>query len=227
MSNVIKSEIKLDVNGRDVAAYLASPQTGGKGVLVLHAWWGLKPFFKQVCEQLAGQGFTVLAPDLRNGEIAQTIQAAEELMRKSDQQFTGAIVEAARDHLLLNSSTGAPLGVVGFSMGAAWALEVAGNAPDKFAAIVAFYGSGQADYGKMQAKFMGHFCEEDEWEPAEYIREMEDDMRSAGVEATFHFYPGVSHWFMEDDRPEYNPAQARLAWERTYRFLKETLLPAE
>jgi Dienelactone hydrolase family len=38
------------------AGYLAVPQRGyGPGVLILHAWWGLTPFFKNVCECLAGE----------------------------------------------------------------------------------------------------------------------------------------------------------------------------
>ena len=51
------SDIQLKVNDKIANAYLATPQNGGPGVLVLHAWWGLKPFFKQVCDQLAKQGF--------------------------------------------------------------------------------------------------------------------------------------------------------------------------
>ena len=64
------SEIQLNVNDKKVSAYLANG--GGAGILLLHAWWGLKPFFKQTCDQLAEQGFTVLAPDLRDGQIAST-----------------------------------------------------------------------------------------------------------------------------------------------------------
>ena len=55
--SIQKTEIKLDVNGKSANAYLASPAIGGPGVLVLHAWWGLKPFFKEICDQLAEQGF--------------------------------------------------------------------------------------------------------------------------------------------------------------------------
>ena len=91
-----KSEIKLDVNGKKVNAYLAAPENGGPGVLVLHAWWGLKPFFKQVCDQLAEQGFTALAPDLRDGQVAKTIDEAKELMEKSDGQLVGDAVMTAR-----------------------------------------------------------------------------------------------------------------------------------
>jgi len=75
--SIQKSDIQLDVNGKSVNAYVASPESGGPGVLVLHAWWGLKPFFKQVCDQIAEQGFVALAPDLYQGRIANTIDEAK------------------------------------------------------------------------------------------------------------------------------------------------------
>ena len=83
--SIQKSEIQLLVNNNTANAYLAAPQDGGPGILVLHAWWGLKPFFKQVCDQLAAQGFTAFAPDLYQGRIATTIEEAKALMEK--QQF--------------------------------------------------------------------------------------------------------------------------------------------
>ena len=47
--------------------------------------------------------------------------------------------------------------------------------------------------------------------------------KSANVDATLHIYPGVAHWFMEEDRPEYDSAAAQLAWTRTVEFLKKNL----
>ncbi len=75
--SIQKSEIQLKVNDQIANAYLASPKDGGAGILVLHAWWGLKPFFKQVCDQLAERGFVALAPDLYQGKVATTIPEAE------------------------------------------------------------------------------------------------------------------------------------------------------
>jgi len=216
-----KSEIELDVNGKPVNAYLAAPKDGGAGVLVLHAWWGLKPFFKQLCDRLAEQGFVALAPDLREGQIAETIVAAKELMQKSDGEFVGDIVMAAKDHLL--TLTKNKIGVMGFSMGAAWSLVVAAHDPDNIAATVLFYGAEGVDFGKVKSKVIGHFSESDEWEPIDGVRALEADMKAAQVDATLHFYPNVDHWFVESDRPEYDVSAASLAWERTFEFLKKNL----
>ena len=220
--SIQKSEIKLDVNGQPVNAYLAARHEGGPGVLVLHAWWGLKPFFKQLCDRLAEEGFIALAPDLRNGQIAETIDAAKELMEKSDNQVIGDVVMAAKDYLLAQSAS-EKIGVVGFSMGAAWALVVASYDPEKVAATVLFYGIGDADFSKVQSKIQGHFSDNDEWEPMDGVRWLEQSLKDAGVDATLHIYPDVAHWFVEEDRPEYDAAAASLAWERTFEFLKKNL----
>lgn len=213
------SKIQLNVNGKKVSAYLADGK--GRGILLLHAWWGLKPFFKQTCDRIAEQGFTVLAPDLRNGEIATTIDEAKALMEKSDGDFIGATVFTAKDHL--QSLVQGKIGVIGFSMGAAWSLVLASSVPEQVGAMVLFYGNEGVDYSKVTAKVMGHFCEVDEWEPSEFVDNTFAEFKKAGVDATRHTYPGTAHWFVEEDRPEYDPAAASLAWSRTFEFLNSSL----
>ena len=218
------SDIQLTFNSKTAAAYVAEPEQGGPGVLLLHAWWGLKPFFKQTCDRLAGQGFVVLAPDLRQGRIATTVKAAEELMEHSDRQLTGEIVVAARDHLIqMPERRGERIGVIGFSMGGGWALMLAANAPEQVGATVLFYGSGDEDFSKVRGGVLGHFSDVDEWEPYADIQLLEKKMRAAGVDVTFHTYPGRAHWFVEEDRPEYDAEAAGQAWDRTFKFLKAGL----
>jgi carboxymethylenebutenolidase len=219
--SIQKSETQLQVNDKTANAYLAAPENGGPGVLVLHAWWGLKPFFKQVCDQLAEQGFTALAPDLYQGRLAKTVEEAKALLEQRDFELMGDTVKAAKDYLV-SLNTGKPIGVLGFSMGASWALIIAANEPDVSAAVL-FYGSEGVDFSQIKVKVLGHFAEVDEWEPLDGIKAMEKDMKAAGVDVSLHFYPKVGHWFVEEDRPEYDPESAKLAWERTFEFLKRNL----
>jgi len=219
------SNIQLTVNNQPVSAYLALPASGtGPGVLVLHAWWGLKPFFKQLCDRLAEQGFVAFAPDLNRGEIAHTVDEAKGLMEKRDFPFTSDVARAAKDYLLAHPALkGKSIGVMGFSMGAAWSMMIAVEAQERVSAVVLFYGATDEDFTKVRAKTLGHFAEVDEWEPMDGVRGMEEKMKGAGLDVTLHIYPDVAHWFMESDRPEYDPAAATLAWERTIEFLKKEL----
>jgi len=222
--SIQKSEIKLDVNGKKANAYLAAPEKGGSGILVLHAWWGLKPFFKQVCDQLAEHGYTALAPDLYQGKIATTIDEAETYhteFERNGSELMSDTVKAAKNYLL-NLSPSKPIGVMGFSMGAAWSMIMSVDEP-KVSTAVLFYGAYVPDFKRLAAKVLGHFAEVDEWEPLDGVKAMEKNLRAAGVDVTFHIYPNVHHWFMESDRPEYDPASAKLAWDRTFEFLKQNL----
>ena len=56
----------------------------------------------------------------------------------------------------------------------------------------------------MKSKVLGHYAETDEWVPVEQVKDMEQNMKAAGVDVTIHLYPETAHWFMETDRPEYN-----------------------
>jgi carboxymethylenebutenolidase len=208
------------------SGYLALPEGGtGPGVLMLHAWWGLTPFFKSVCDQMASEGFVVFAPDLHQGRTAQTIEAAQQLLDEQDFPTVQAIAHGSVAYLRTHpQARGADLGIVGFSMGAAWALTLASELPEAIAATVIFYGAAMADFTKARTVYIGHFGLEDEWEPLDGVRQMEADMRAAGRDVTIYTYPEAKHWFFEDDREGYyNKAIADLAWERTVVFLRHHL----
>jgi carboxymethylenebutenolidase len=222
MGSTIAQTFDLPLGGTTMQAYLAAPEAGGPGVLVLHAWWGLIPIFKNVCDRLAEAGFTALAPDLYFGKTAGTIPEAEALMEQRDdaKMQKAAIVVVMR----LREMTGRPIGIIGFSMGAAWAITLATElASEDVNACVLFYGNGEGDFSKSRAAFLGHFAVGDEWEPEEYVQQTEEGLRNAGRSVTFHRYEGAGHWFFEDGNANFNADVAQLAWERTIAFLKREL----
>ena len=221
--SIQKSEINLDVNGKSANAYLTSLSNGGPGILFLPAWWGLKPFFKQVCDQLAEAGYTVLALDYYHGRVGTTIEEAQTLQQEVEGDFDAmkATVKAAKDHLV-SLRPGKPIGIVSYSMGTDWAVITAASETD-VAATVLFYGGWSTDFSRMKSKVLGHYADTDEWVSVDQVKEMEQNMMAAGVDVEIHFYPGTAHWFMETDRPEYDPESANLAWDRTLAFLDTSL----
>jgi len=217
------SAVQLKVNDKWVNAYLASSSNGGPGILVLPSWWGLKPFFKQVCDQLAEHGYTALALDYYDGRVGSTIEETQTLQQEveADPSAMSAMVKAAKDHLV-SLQPGKSIGVLGFSMGTDWAVITAAKEPD-ISATVLFYGGWSVDFSKMKSKVLGHYAETDKWYSFDRAQDMEQKMKAAGVDVTIHFYPKVAHWFMESDRPEYDSASAQLAWSRTFEFMKKNL----
>ncbi len=215
-------DITFNANGKNANGYLALPEPpNAPGIIVLHAWWGLNPIFKNLCDQLAAEGFAAFAPDLNSRKIAKTIDEAKQVMSELDGQRKYDIVRAAPDFLQNQPEVRKePFSIIGFSMGAAWALVLAGERPEEIRKIVMFYGAGEAEYAKLKADVLGHFAEKDEWEDERYINAMHDDMQAAGLKADFYVYPNTSHWFFENDRPEFNPEASDLAWQRTLEFLR-------
>jgi len=220
------SMIEVKVDRTSTKAYLAVPEGGDvPGVLVIHAWWGLTNVFKGVCDRLADAGFVALAPDLYNGRTASTINEAKHLRSTLKKTKATRVLTHSVDYLLsLLAETGDRIGVVGFSLGAYWALWLAESKANEIAAVVPFYGTRSGNYRKTQAVFLGHFAENDEWEPLESVRTLEKRLRSARKEVTFYVYPGTKHWFFEENQVEaYDKAAANLAWERTVNFLHKQL----
>jgi carboxymethylenebutenolidase len=205
--------------------YIARPQSHTRaGVLVLHAWWGLNDFFKGLCDRLAQTGFLALAPDLYHGKVATTIPEAEKLRSGVKAVIASQEILAAAQALKSQPELAQrPIGVIGFSLGARWALDLMESNPTDIAATVLFYGTRGGEYGQSQSAFLGHFAETDEYVSASGRKKLEKVLKAAGKTVEFHVYPNTRHWFFESDNPAYDPQAAALAWERTLAFLKTHL----
>jgi carboxymethylenebutenolidase len=213
---------RLQAAAGDTDTYVASARPSpGAPVLLLHPWWGLNQTIRDLADRLAGDGFTVMAPDLFDGTILTTPEDAKEHLRSltdADSARIRACTEATLDHLLARPNVRADrAAIVGLSFGAMEGTEVAAARSD-VAALVCFYsGIFEAPPG---VAYLGHFAEDDEFDDSAQVPDFEKTL-SDGSAA--YVYPGTKHWFLEADRPEYNADAAELAYSRTVAFLRKQL----
>ena len=213
-------------NGGTATGYLAKPASGsGKGVIVIQEWWGLNANITGIADRFAAEGFVALAPDMYHGVVtAEPNEAGKLLMAlnipQAETDLKGAVA-------YLKAMTGGPVGTVGFCMGGALSLFAACNSNGDVGACVDFYGGHPAvkyNWEGLTAPVLGIWAEHDDFVNPN-IPTFEAEMTKRNISHEFHTYPGTQHAFFNDEHPEpeYNPAAAKDAWEKTLAFYRKHL----
>jgi carboxymethylenebutenolidase len=202
--------------------------TGGCG-----AWVSQPPspgspwLFKDVCERLAAEGFVAFAPDRYGGPTAATIEEAEALQReREDWVRTEALLGPRR-------SSWVPMRPWSERGLEPWASQPGplGHYCSRCASPILLgplspstARRGRSTTPGARAAYLGHYAEVDKWEPIDEVQGKREALREAGCEVGFYTYPGVGHWFFEEDCVgRYDAQAASLAWERTIGFLRTRL----
>lgn len=208
--------------------YLARPAAAGKypAVVVIHENRGLNPHIEDVARRVALAGFVALAPDALSaaGGTPTDETVMRDLFGKLDATATRNNFVKAVEYLKTRPDSTGKVGCVGFCWGGAMSNQLAIHAPDLKAAVP-FYGRqpDAADVAKIKAAVQLHYGGLDERVNAG-IPAYEEALKKAGVKYELFVYEGAQHAFHNDTAPtRYNEAAAKLAWERTVKFLKEKL----
>ncbi|MCW3069675.1 MAG: Dienelactone hydrolase family [Solirubrobacterales bacterium] len=222
-------DIEFSTSSGTTPGYLAVPEgERGPATIVLQEWWGLDEHIRDICDRFAAEGFFALAPDLFRGETTTEPSEAEQKMMAMSMDQAEQDMCGAADYLASRPGVeGKGVGAVGFCLGGGLAVWAAASCPQIAATVTYYYvmPHGKPDFTKIKGPVLGHFGTADEFIPPEAAKELESELRAAGVDVTFHFYEGAGHAFFNDTNRlgTHNPELARLSWQRTVSFLREAL----
>ena len=198
-------------------------------MIVIQEWWGLTDHIVGITDRLAAEGFVALAPDLFGGRTTHDADEAGELLSQLPVDRAAQDLSGAVDFLLAHEAvTSTKVGAVGFCMGGGFVLLLAAQQGDRIGAAVPFYGVGPAipvAVFRPTAAVQGHYGEDDQMYPAATARALEEQIRAeSGADVEFFYYP-AGHAFHNDENllGTYDADNAKLAWQRTVRFLSERL----
>ncbi|MGB7084697.1 MAG: dienelactone hydrolase family protein [Phormidesmis sp.] len=224
---VIGQEIAYaTVEGQSITGYLAQPEGTTAddtlpAILTIHEWWGLNDNIKAMTRRLAGEGYTVLAVDLYNGQVATEPDQAKDLMRSVMDSPGGAqenITQAAQ--FLTEEYSASKIGSIGWCFGGNWSLRTGLLLPN-LDAMAIYYGQlilAPEALDGLDMPIIGFFGEDDSSIAVEDVENFESMLEGMGKTADINLYPGVGHAFANPSGQNYDAAAAEDAWAKTTAF---------
>lgn len=208
------------------SGFFARPEKEGNypGVVMIHENRGLRPEIIQTAQNLAREGYMVLAVDLYKGQVVDTQDEARALSQGFDQEIGTQNLKAAVEYL--RGKGASRIGSLGWCFGGrqSVALSISGEQLD---ATVVYYGGNMAsttdELRPISWPVLGIFGDQDQAIPIEKVREFESSLNTLGVENEIHIYPGVGHAFANPSGTNYAPEATQDAWTKTLSFLERNL----
>jgi carboxymethylenebutenolidase len=208
--------VTLKHDNRSVQAFVVYPEVKDKAtvVVMIHEIFGLSDWAKEMADELAGQGFIVVAPDLLSGmgpngggssafpDRDSTTKAVSGL----DKDQVTADLDAAADYGKKIPAGNGKIVSVGFCWGGGKSFAFATHRKDLSAAFV-FYGPGPADVSSITAPVYGFYGGNDARIGAT-VPATTEAMKAAGKTYEPVSYDGAGHGFMRagEDPTDTNPA---------------------
>lgn len=206
--------------------YYVKPKAEGiyPGIVMIHENRGLRPEIKTMAEELAKEGYAVLAVDLYKGQIVEDQTAARALSQGFNQEDGVKNLRAAAQFLREKGST--KIASLGWCFGGKQSIELAISG-EKLDATVVYYGGGMATttdkLNPITWPVLGVFGGADQVIPVEKVTEFEKSLTTLGVKNEIHIYPGVGHAFANPSGASYAPNETKDAWSKTLNFLNTNL----
>lgn len=222
--------VPLKHDNRTIQAFVVYPEVKKKApvVVLIHEIFGLTDWAKEMADELAGQGFIVVAPDLLSGlgpngggssEFADQ-DARVKAVSGLDSGAVLADLDAAANYAKTLPAGNGKIAVAGFCWGGSKSFAFAAHRNDLSAAFV-FYGTGPADVSGVTAPVYGFYGGNDARVDAT-IPETTRAMKAADKKYDPVIYDGAGHGFMRagEDPGDTNPANKTAREEGFARLVK-------
>jgi carboxymethylenebutenolidase len=208
--------VPLKHGDRTVQAFVVYPEVKAKApvIILIHEIFGLSDWAKEMADELAGQGFIVVAPDLLTGfgpngggsdAFPSTGDDRTKAVSGLDAAVVNADLDAAADYGKKIPAGNGKIAIVGFCWGGGKSFAFAAHRKDLSAAFV-FYGPGPSDVTTITAPVYGFYAGNDARIGAT-IPATTDAMKAAGKKYDPVTYDGAGHGFMRaGEAPDASPA---------------------
>jgi carboxymethylenebutenolidase len=219
------------------AEYIDTENLNAPLIVVLMDAIGIREELREVARALNELGYCVALPNLyyREGRCEDMDFSTPDGQQKVMSLYTGLsheMVRADMKYLLASLAHDQPVGLLGYCMGGANALVLAGTYPKFIKAAAAIHPGGivsdAADSpDKMAPAAQGELyiaiADEDPYATAEQVAVLDSALKQAGVSYELECYQGAAHGFSFKSLPSYNVEAAARYWQATVALFERTL----
>lgn len=204
-------------------------------VLLLMEAFGVTSHIRDVAVRIAGEGYTVLIPDLYYRELPNNtfgydeVDQAMAMMGRLD--FGQPLEEDLKAALMylkaLPNIQADRIGATGFCLGGGLAFLTACRFSSEIAAAASFYGVVFDEWVEAVQEITVPIClffgGRDPFISGDRIQQIDARFRDLGKDYRMQIYPDTGHGFFCNERSDYSPTAAAEAWAELKQFFKEHL----
>jgi len=222
--------------------YLAVPDGGGPGLVVIHDVWGLYDHFRDLARRFADWGFVTLAVDLYQPLGGAKVTEFASFMRELSDPLVLDTVQRAVDFVAKRPEVlGRKVGLTGFCMGGMYTILSAASVSG-ISAAAPFYGLLSYEHGPLASEtgldpakkprqpidaardvrcpILGFYGKDDTIVPESDALELRERLKHVSFPAEVLIYEGAGHAFVNDTREQlYRPESAKDALSRLRAFM--------
>lgn len=220
--------IKTDAGDMPVACFESSRENAPLIVVLMDAI-GIREELRDVARSLNDLGYRVALPNLyyRDGHIEDLSLGSPEgqqTIMRLYMSLSHDMVTADMKSLLASLAQDQPVGLLGYCMGGANALVLAGTYPEYIKAAAAIHPGGivseapdsphrtaPAASGEL---YIG-IADDDPYATEAQVAELEKALQSGGANYTLEYHRGAAHGFSFESLPSYNAEAKARYWRAT------------
>ncbi len=224
--------VDVEYEGRKVSCFVVYPEVSHKAtaIIVIHENRGLNDWARSMTDQIAGEGYIAIAPDLLSGsaanggktsDFANQDDARNALYALTPDQITNDL-NAVFSYAIKIPAANGKVAVTGFCWGGSQTFRYATNNAEIASALV-FYGTGpseQSEIDRIGTKVFGFYGGNDNRVNAT-IEQSVQMMKQAGKFYEPVIYDGAGHGFMRAGQDPDGSAENKKARDEALNRFRE------
>jgi len=241
---MIETELDIQTADGQMNTFITYPEEGGPHPVIIFYMDapGKREELHDMARRFATVGYYVILPNLYYRETRDFVldfitQESRDRMNELMYGLSNKMITRDTQTLLnyidqQKCTDSKRIGCVGYCMSGPFAITVAAAYPDRFSAAASIYGvrlltdkpdSPHLIANRIKGELYIACAETDSYAPNEMVEELDQHLKTTGINYRIEWYRGTHHGFAFPQRQNFNKPAAERHWERLFALFKRNL----